>query len=463
MSLSFDKLPDNTQNWQKFLESLANLFDDFEQERYLLERSMELSSREMRELFDKFESAQSIASFGSWYYDRTDERILWSSETYNIFGLDPANPVPHFNDVMKYVDEQDRALLNILIDRAFSEKKDYEIEFRIHHQPDNQIRWVYVKGHPENIFENDNIIRSVLSGVIMDITIRKEAQADLNRLNQKLVDMSRLSGMSEIATSVLHNIGNVLNSVNVSVSIIHDVIKASDTPKLIKLSELIKNDIKHESDYLTNHPKGKLIPEYIENLSKNLYIDHKRIGGEIENLNVNIQHIKDIVLMQKDISGISGLSEIVSLSDIIETAITLGCGLADRININILQKYDHSRDININKSKLLQILVNLIRNAKDALHADNGNMNKEIIIETKKSSDNKFIEIIVKDNGLGILPANMNKIFSMGFTNKINGHGFGLHSSALAAQEIGGSLGVESEGAGKGATFILRVPEAKEI
>ena len=462
MALSFDEIPSSRDQWQTFLKSIANLIDDCEQERYLLERSMEMSSREMRELFDKFETAQSIASIGSWYYYKTEKRTLWSKKTYDIFGFESTTPVPEANELMQYVYENDRKNLFNLIERAFKDETDFETEFRIYHKPDNLIKWVYVKGHPEIVIESGSN-KVVISGVIMDITVRKQTEEDMKRLNQQLIDLSRLSGMSEIATSTLHNIGNVLNSVNVSVSVIEDIIKNSNVKKLIKLNRHIQDNAEKIPDFLVSDPKGNLILSYLDGLSNSLYVDHIQINDEIKNLQKNIQHIKDITVMQKDISGISGITEVININEIIDTAINIGCGLTKDMNFRIVKNENYNSTIRINKSKLLQILVNMFRNAKEALQAKRDSIDKKIIIGVKKNSADEYIEIMVKDNGIGILKENLQKIFSMGFTTKISGHGFGLHSSALAAKELGGSLTAQSEGKEKGAIFLLKIPESVEV
>jgi signal transduction histidine kinase len=462
MNLAPDKLPTDLKDWHSLLAAITNHFRDFDQERYLLERSMELSSKEMRDLYERFEVAQSLALIGYWFYDKTEERIIWSKETYNIFGLNSAESVPAFDIVMEYFHKDDRGDLQTLIDRAINDNKDYETEVRIYHKMNvEDIKWVYVKGHPEKNTDETGKLKISLSGVVMDITLRKEAENNLKQLNQQLINLSRLSGMSEIATSVLHNVGNVLNSVNVSVSFIQDIIKKSEIENLNKLSDLIIQSIKNDPDFFKHNEKGKMIPEYLSDLSKNLLIEYKEINDETINLNKNLEHIRDIVHMQNDVSGISGISEKVNLVEIVDIAIKMSCNISECYGIIIERKFDYNRDIIVNKSKLLQILVNLIRNAKDSLESDVYNTYKTITIQTKKNPDDDSIVISVQDNGVGILAENINKIFSMKYTNKPRGHGFGLHSSALAANELGGCLSVHSEGEGKGALFQLKIPEVQ--
>jgi signal transduction histidine kinase len=113
----------------------------------------------------------------------------------------------------------------------------------------------------------------------------------------------------------------------------------------------------------------------------------------------------------------------------------------------------------IDKHKVLQILVNLIRNAKhsfDGVKEDK----KQITLGITKTDDR--LQIAITDNGIGIPPENLLRIFNHGFTTKKNGHGFGLHSGALTAKELGGTLTAFSEGTGRGSKFTLEFPITEE-
>ena len=107
----------------------------------------------------------------------------------------------------------------------------------------------------------------------------------------------------------------------------------------------------------------------------------------------------------------------------------------------------------------MQVFVNLIQNAKDAV-TDSSNQEKLIIIKTFSINNNK-IRIEITDNGVGIITKNITKIFNYGFTTKITGHGFGMHTSALGINAIGGTIKIESEGLGKGTTVTMELPFKK--
>ena len=101
-------------------------------------------------------------------------------------------------------------------------------------------------------------------------------------------------------------------------------------------------------------------------------------------------------------------------------------------------------------------MVNLLHNAKDAV-LESSKQDKMITIKTSLDNKNKII-IEISDNGIGVLAKNKDKIFNYGFTTKKSGHGFGLHTSAVTINEMGGAIAVKSEGLEKGTTFTLEIP-----
>lgn len=182
------------------------------------------------------------------------------------------------------------------------------------------------------------------------------------------------------------------------------------------------------------------------------------LATEISNLSLHLKHIREIVEVQETFTGISGISEKVFLPEAIDVALQMSSYSLFAKNIQVNKIYKKTPFIMVDKAKLLQILVNLIRNAKDAVMMDQKEIKKEVNFFIAEGKSDKEIVIKVSDNGIGIAPDNLIKVFSFGFTNKPHGHGIGLHSCAIAAKEIGGSLIAESKGIGLGATFILTVP-----
>jgi len=292
-------------------------------------------------------------------------------------------------------------------------------------------------------------------GISKDITAIKAAETKLELVHKQLMDTSRQAGMAEVATSVLHNVGNVLNSVNVSSSLICDKIRASKVANLVKAVALMQVPENALADFFTNDPKGKQLPAYLANLATHLAKEQQEILQEIESLVSHVQHIKEIVALQQNYARTSGVTEMINLADLMEDALRINIGAMERHHIELIRAYSEAPTVMTEKHKVLQILVNLIRNAKHACD-DYGRTDKKITLSIVRESDR--IKISVSDNGIGIPPENLTRIFNHGFTTKKDGHGFGLHSGALAAKEIGGSLTVASDGPGKGALFVLELP-----
>jgi PAS domain S-box-containing protein len=292
-------------------------------------------------------------------------------------------------------------------------------------------------------------------GISKDITVIKETEAQLEQLHRQLLETSRQAGMAEIATNVLHNIGNVLNSVNVSASLVVDSVKKSKAASLAKVAAMLRE---HEHDlgtFITGDDKGKQLPAYLGQLADQLLADQKTAVRELDLLVKNIEHIKDVVSMQQNYARVSGVKEIINLRELMEDSLRMNIGALGRHRVEVIREFGDVPLVNIDKHRVMQILVNLIRNAK---HACQESERPDRRLTVRLASGEGRIKITVADNGVGISPDNLTRIFNHGFTTRKDGHGFGLHSGALAAKEMGGSLAVQSDGAGLGATFTLDLP-----
>lgn len=288
-----------------------------------------------------------------------------------------------------------------------------------------------------------------------DITLRKRAEAELAESARQLLETSRQAGMAEVATSVLHNVGNVLNSVNVSCSVVSDRIRRSRVHNVAKTAELLDQHQEDLAAFLTEDPHGRKLPEYLGKLAAGLAEEQAEVLTELRLLGKNIDHIKEIVSMQQGYARVSGITETLAASDLVEDSIRINDASLARHEVKVVRDYDEVPQVTVEKHKALQILVNLIRNAQQACDKS-GRTDKQITIRISRSHERISIAII--DNGVGIPRENLTRVFAHGFTTKPEGHGFGLHSGALAARELGGTLTVHSEGPGTGATFILELP-----
>ena len=212
--------------------------------------------------------------------------------------------------------------------------------------------------------------------------------------------------------------------------------------------------------FLTEDPKGVQLCDYLDNLAQYLGKEQTEILKELESLNANIGHIKEIVTMQQSYARAAGIVETLPIVDLAEDALRINSGALARHEVQVVREYIATPSAPVDKHKALQILVNLVRNAKYALD-EGGRKDKRLTIRVATDGEGS-VTISVIDNGVGIPPENLTRIFSYGFTTRKNGHGFGLHSGALAAKEMGGSLSVHSDGPGQGAAFTLSLPLHQE-
>jgi two-component system, sensor histidine kinase ChiS len=304
---------------------------------------------------------------------------------------------------------------------------------------------------------NPTLLRARIGACLVKKRVeRTERELDAAR---QLLETSRQAGMAEVATSILHNVGNVLNSVNVSSGLILDNIQKSKLTSLTKAVALLETHKSDLSDFLEKDPKGKQLLTYLGKLDANLAHEQKEILKEVQTLQANIFHIKEIVAMQQDYARVSGVVETLHIEDVVEDALRLNSGALDRHSIKLVREYGEMQAMSIDKHKVLQILVNLIRNAKHSFDDIGGN-EKQITLRITES--NHRLQIAITDNGIGIPAENLLRIFNHGFTTKKDGHGFGLHSGALTAKELGGTLTAFSEGTGRGSKFTLELPIVEE-
>lgn len=277
---------------------------------------------------------------------------------------------------------------------------------------------------------------------------------EMEELNRQLLIAARQTGMAEVATSILHNIGNVLNSLNVSIDLLSEKLKTTKLKNLEKITAMLKENRANLTKYLTEDEKGKHIIDYLLKLSDYWQEEYEIYLKELQAITKNIEHINTIVARQQALSGKSNIIELCDPIDILEDAVQISLKNLKQ-NITIIREFNIKKSILADRIKLHQIFVNLLNNAKDALYATD-KAEKKIILSTDE--DQKSIKIQITDNGIGIKPEDLGKIYAFGYTTKRSGHGFGLHASFLAAKEMNATLSAQSEGINKGTTFTLEFP-----
>jgi signal transduction histidine kinase len=283
-----------------------------------------------------------------------------------------------------------------------------------------------------------------------------ESLERLTSAQRQLVEVSRKAGMSEIATSVLHNVGNVLNSVNVSASLVEERVSQHKARNVVKVAELVH---KHRDDlprFFADDPRAANLPGYLDALVRAIDHDQQHVLGELASLRRNVDHIKAIIMLQQDFAKTpNGVTEQLSLSELVEDALCFDRPAYERHDIAVDRQFDTLVPVVADRHKILQIVANLLSNARHALTGRPSGQ-RRVTIRVRRDGGDHIID--VEDTGCGIPPENLGRVFNLGFTTRPDGHGFGLHSSACAATELGGSLTCHSEGADRGTRFRLRLP-----
>ena len=296
-------------------------------------------------------------------------------------------------------------------------------------------------------------------GITKDISELKHAERRIADVHAQLLEASRLAGMAEIATNVLHNVGNVLNSVNVSADLISARLRGSKVKGLARAVQLMDAHADDLGEFFTSDARGKLLPGYLRELALALESEHAAMAKELGELGKSVEHIKEVVAIQQSYAGASRVVESLQFNELLEDALRMNAEALSRHKVGIAKNIPELPALPLDRHRLLQILVNLISNAK---HAMTGSPDQSQCItfgaELADAGDRRVLRITVADNGEGIAPENLIRVFAHGFTTRKHGHGFGLHSCVLAAQEMGGSLTAHSDGLGQGATFTLEVP-----
>lgn len=268
--------------------------------------------------------------------------------------------------------------------------------------------------------------------------------------------LSRQAGMAELATGVMHNIGNAVTNANVLAETLVEKLGQSKAPNLSKAVAMMNEHKDDLPKFLSEDSRGRKLPAFLEQLAGHLNLEMAQTQTDLNALRDGLQHVKQIVAAQQDFAKSSNVIEPLDMNGLVKQAITLIKGSTDNHRITVLFEAQAAATVNCDRSKLQQVLVNLLTNAKDAVR-DSTSTVREIRVRLGLVDGTKaFIE--VSDSGVGILPENLSRIFANGFTTKSTGHGYGLHYSATVIKEMGGTLTPSSDGPGCGATFRIVLP-----
>ena len=284
----------------------------------------------------------------------------------------------------------------------------------------------------------------------------EERTAELREAQQRSLELARQAGMTEIASNVLHNVGNVLNNLNTASAMLAERLRSLRVDPILKAAEMLEAQKADLAGFFSKDERGRRLPEYFGKLGQNLTAERAELLSLAGGLEGHVAHIRAVVDFQQSYATVTNLDEPVDLAAVLEDALRMAVPSGGRGGVVIDRALSPLPRTLCDKHKVLQIILNLLGNAKWAL-GERGGENKRLVVRLVQPAEDR-VRIQIIDNGVGIDAALLTKIFQHGFTTRKGGHGFGLHASALVARAMGGTLAAESEGPGLGATFTLEFP-----
>jgi signal transduction histidine kinase len=308
------------------------------------------------------------------------------------------------------------------------------------------------------ILQKNQELEATNTNLYVEINERKKAEAEKEKLYQQLMHASRQAGMADVASSVLHNVGNVLNSINVSTDTLLKTLKKPMVGDVCRIASMFHDHQDNLQTFLTEDPKGKQIPSYLGLVAESLSGSHQTIQSELDSLVKKVDHIKQVIMAQQDIAHAGNVREASSVEDLMEQALSMAMPEPEKYRIQVVREYGAVPTIMTDRHQVLQILVNLITNAKNAMVEYPGHSHQLTVRLGMSDDGNNSVRLEVTDTGRGIAAENLPRLFAQGFTTRKTGHGLGLHSAAISAKSLGGSIQAHSAGEGCGATFILDLP-----
>jgi PAS domain S-box-containing protein len=396
-----------------------------------------------------------INSIDGIVWERTPDRTRFtfiSRQSKDILGYEPQAWLDTPNFWEEKLEAQDAAKAIQTGHDLAARCQPYSYEYRMI-AADGRTVWIRESGTV--LVEKGEPV--AMRGIFQDITRQKLDAQQLDKLNRQLMDTSRQAGMAEVATGVLHNVGNVLNSVSVSASLVGERLRRLKIDNLRRGTALLREQNGRLAEFLTTDPKGKVLPAYLATVADQLAGQQAKLIAQMDSVGQHVEHIKEIVAMQQSYAKVSGVYENLAAASLVEDALRMNAAAFDRHRIEVVREFaDDPPPVRVDRHKVLQILINLLRNAKYAMDAQSGPV-KRLVVRVGMASPDR-VKITIGDNGVGIAPDHLTRIFNHGFTTKKDGHGFGLHSGANAAKEMGGTLTAHSDGLGQGAEFTLELP-----
>jgi len=441
-NLKLDVVPSEIND---FLKVINQSYEHYERDHILNQHSLKISSKELAEKEKRIRSIIDAASDGIIVTGSHGRIETCNRAVLDLF-LRSENEIISYQitDFLKLgVKDKEKLSLEKLLEGIALDSEFF-------------VQRVDGKEVPLDIKISQSLISNeiVYVMVLRDVTRKKWREHEILKLHEELIIASRFAGMGEVANLLLHNMGNILNSVKISINILIEKNKEHRIDELSQIVALLRNNFDNLENFLKKDSVGKLIPEYLTEYLINITEESKFISTELASLNNRIEHITDIILTQQSFGTTTTITEEVNVNKLLDEALKLT--FIEKLKLHVIREYGTIYTIKSDRVKIIQIFVNIIKNAAESIM---GFESLNMLLRLKTYAINEdLLGIEISDTGNGIPPENLSKLFAMGYTTKKEGHGLGLHSCALLIQNIGGHIRVESKGKGKGATFFLTFP-----
>ena len=394
--------------------------------------------------------ATQAAGIACWEYEVATRAVLWTENDVEALRSEGIDPQKDTDRLLAMIRPDDVAAAIATIRAAIADNRSVcALRARLTTPAGTTI---HVQAHARLFIDQHGQLDRVL-GVAWDVSQQVHQEERRLELQMQLREVSRNAGMAEVATGVLHSVGNLLNSLGVSTTLALSTLRDSRIGNLQLVAKLLHEKSGGLAAFLDNDPRGREIPNYLSQLGEHLGTEHRTLLTEMQNVSTHVEHIGRIVAAQQAHARRGGVSEEIDLAELLDNAIALN--FAGTTDVVVSRDYQTVPRLMLDRHKLIQILGNLLANARHALR-DLTQGPRTLTVRVRPLADSITLE--VADTGTGIAPEALARLFEFGFTTKKDGHGFGLHASANLAKELGGEINAFSEGPGRGARFTLHLP-----
>ncbi|HWF99949.1 MAG TPA: MHYT domain-containing protein [Steroidobacteraceae bacterium] len=397
--------------------------------------------------------ATEAGGIACWEYDLAQRQIIWTENEIPAIKAAGLDPREHPGALLASFYPEDVAAVKAAVRAALADRRG-ACALRVRAAAPGGGA-IHLQAHARLLRDDSGRLGRLL-GVAWDVTEQVRQEERRLELQLQLQEASRHAGMAEVATGVLHSVGNVLNSLGVAAAMLQARLRESRVGNVERAAKLIDAQGPRLGEFFASDPRGRELPGYLRQLGERLAAENRELCEEAQAVVTHVEHIGKIVAAQQTYARRGGSIEELDVAELIEHALVMHFSTSPEVVVR--REHRGVGRVMVDRHKLLQILGNLLSNARDALR-ERTQGPRELVVRLRAVPPGCFA-IDVEDSGAGISEQSMKRLFEFGFTTKKDGHGFGLHASANLAKEMGGELSARSDGVNRGACFTVRLPVA---